>query len=66
VVDRISVTVEGPTAVAEALAAHGALIAAEALADEVELGEVSTACSVGEVGDGQTVRIAVRRVGSPS
>jgi isoleucyl-tRNA synthetase len=66
VVDRISVTVEGPTAIAEALAAHGAFIAAEALADEVELGEVGTAGSVGEVGDGQTIRIAVRRVESPS
>jgi isoleucyl-tRNA synthetase len=59
ITDRITVTVDGPPSVAGAVAAYGPFIAGETLADELLLGTAEG--FAGEVGDGETVTVAVRR-----
>ncbi|WP_432979124.1 isoleucine--tRNA ligase [Dactylosporangium sp. CA-233914] len=59
--DRIVVVVDGPEAVAEALAAHGAFVAGETLANSVELGTLVEGFA-GEVGDGEPVKVTVTPV----
>ncbi|GAA2352216.1 isoleucine--tRNA ligase [Dactylosporangium salmoneum] len=59
--DRIVVVVDGPSAVAEALAAHSAFVAGETLANSVELGTLVDGFA-GEVGEGDQVKVAVTPV----
>jgi isoleucyl-tRNA synthetase len=59
--DRISLVVEGPAEVAEAVGRHREFVAGEVLATSLDLGPAGQAAFDGEVGDGQTVRVAVTR-----
>jgi isoleucyl-tRNA synthetase len=60
--DRIVLVLEAPSdAVATAVTTHRDLIARETLATEVTFGALDSAASTAEVGDGDTVRIAVTR-----
>jgi isoleucyl-tRNA synthetase len=61
VADRISLVVEAPPEVAAAVEAHRDFVAAETLAESVVMGDAGDGGFEGEVGDGVTVRVAVRR-----
>jgi isoleucyl-tRNA synthetase len=60
--DRIALLVAAPPAVATAVEAHRDFVAAETLATSLGLDPAATGFS-GEVGDGETVTVAVTRVG---
>ncbi len=59
--DRITLTVEAPEAVAEAVRTHQEFVASESLATSVQFGGVGEGGFTGEVGDGEQVRVAVAR-----
>ncbi|HEX6501460.1 MAG TPA: isoleucine--tRNA ligase [Micromonosporaceae bacterium] len=61
VADRISLVVDAPDGVRAAVESHREFIAAETLATSVTLGDVGADGFAGEVGDGETVRVAVAR-----
>jgi len=60
--DRIALTVDAPPAVAAAVETHREFVTGEVLADSVELAPVPDGYA-GEVGDGEAVRVTVRRAG---
>ncbi|GAA2625628.1 isoleucine--tRNA ligase [Dactylosporangium fulvum] len=61
--DRITVVVDGPQSVADALAVHSTFVAGETLADAVTLGTVPADAGFGgEVGEGAPVRVQVTQV----
>jgi isoleucyl-tRNA synthetase len=60
VTDRISVTVDASPAVGAAVEAHRDFLAGEVLATEVALAEVGDDGFTGEVGEDETIRVAVR------
>ncbi|HET8658471.1 MAG TPA: class I tRNA ligase family protein, partial [Micromonosporaceae bacterium] len=67
VTDRVTLVVAGSAAVAAAVEAHREFLAAETLAESVELGPVGEGALTGggfggEVGDGEEVRVSVRAV----
>jgi isoleucyl-tRNA synthetase len=62
VADRITLVVEAPPAVLAAVEAHREFVAAETLAMSVRHGAAGEAGFAGEVGGGETVRVAVVRV----
>ncbi|MET7402233.1 isoleucine--tRNA ligase [Dactylosporangium sp. NPDC005572] len=59
--DRITVVVDGPQAVADALAVHSAFVAGETLAQSVTLGSLDGGFA-GEVGEGDPIRVRVAKV----
>ncbi|HEY7224450.1 MAG TPA: class I tRNA ligase family protein, partial [Micromonosporaceae bacterium] len=59
--DRISLTLDAPAAVAQAVRAHQDFVAAETLATSVALGATDDGAFTGEVGEGETVRVGVSR-----
>jgi isoleucyl-tRNA synthetase len=61
VADRISLVVEAPVEVAAAVEVHRDFVAAETLSESVVTGDAGEGGFEGEVGDGATVRVAVRR-----
>ncbi len=61
VADRITLRVEGSPALDAAIRAHQDFVAAETLATSVTLGPAGDRAVSGDVGDGETVRVAVRR-----
>jgi isoleucyl-tRNA synthetase len=60
VTDRVTVTVEASPEVATAIRQHEAFVAGEVLASELTLADVGGAGFAGEVGEGETIRVAVR------
>ena len=60
--DRIALTVDAPPAVAAAVETHREFVTGEVLAASVELAPVPDGYA-GEVGDGEAVRVTVRRAG---
>jgi isoleucyl-tRNA synthetase len=60
--DRIALLVAASPAVATAVEAHRDFVAAETLATSLSLDESATGFT-GEVGDGETVTVAVTRAG---
>ena len=65
ITDRISLVIEASQEVQAAVAAHEAFVRTETLATSVGYDTVGEGAFVGEVGDGETVRVAVTRVSSP-
>jgi isoleucyl-tRNA synthetase len=61
VADRISLVVEAPAEVAEAVEAHRDFVAAETLAESVVTGRAGAGAFEGEVGDGAAVLVSVTR-----
>jgi isoleucyl-tRNA synthetase len=61
VADRIVLSVEAPPAVAVAVGTHRDFVAGEVLATSVELGLLDGDGFGGEVGDGEPIRVRVRR-----
>jgi isoleucyl-tRNA synthetase len=61
VADRITLVVEAPESVADAVAAHEEFVRAETLATSVSFGPAGSDAFEGEAGDGETVRVAVTR-----
>jgi isoleucyl-tRNA synthetase len=61
VADRITLAVEGSPEVTAAVEAHRGFVASETLATSVALGPAGGDAFEGEVGDGETLRVAVRR-----
>ncbi len=59
--DRITLDVEASDEVAAAVRAHEEFVAGEVLAESVRYGPAGDGAFTGEVGDGQQVRVAVRR-----
>ncbi len=59
--DRITLVVEAPAGVAEAVEAHRDFVAAETLATSVKLGAAGDSGFTGEAGEGETVRVLVAR-----
>ncbi len=62
IADRISLVVEASPEVTAAVEAHRDFLAGEVLANEVTAGPAGEGASTGEVGDGEQVRIRVRKV----
>ena len=62
IADRISLVVEASPEVTAAVEAHRDFLAGEVLANEVTAGPAGEGASTGEVGDGEHVRIRVRKV----
>jgi isoleucyl-tRNA synthetase len=58
--DRVTVTVDASPAVDAAVEAHRAFVAGEVLATDVALAGVGDDGFAGEVGEGETIRVAVR------
>ncbi len=61
VADRITLVVEAGPATVEAVRTHQELVASETLATAVTYGPAGDTAFTGEVGDGETVKVAVRR-----
>lgn len=61
VTDRISLVVQAPAGVADAVRAHESFVAGEVLAETVSLGEAGDGAFTGEAGDGEPVRVHVSR-----
>ncbi|HLV58735.1 MAG TPA: isoleucine--tRNA ligase, partial [Natronosporangium sp.] len=61
--DRITVVLDAPAEVADAVRAHESFVAGEVLATEVSYGDAGERAFTGEVGDGMPVRVSVTRVG---
>ncbi|MBB5869806.1 isoleucyl-tRNA synthetase [Allocatelliglobosispora scoriae] len=59
--DRIRVTLDGGSAVVEAVTTHQDFVAGEVLADDLSFGSAESGFA-GEVGEGEQVRVAVARV----
>jgi isoleucyl-tRNA synthetase len=59
--DRIAVTVEAPSGVADAVRAHEPFVAGEVLAERVSYGPAGDLGFAGEAGDGIAVAVAVSR-----
>jgi isoleucyl-tRNA synthetase len=62
VADRITAVVQASAQVARAVEAHREFVAREVLASELTLADVGESGFAGEVGDGETVEVEVRRV----
>jgi isoleucyl-tRNA synthetase len=65
VADRITLAVEGSPEVVAAVEAHRGFVAAETLATSVELGPAGAEAFEGEVGEGETLRVSVKRASRP-
>ena len=61
--DRITVVVDAPDVVAEAVRAHERFVAGEVLAESISLGDAGDGAFTGEAGAGQPVRVVVTRAG---
>ena len=61
VADRITLVVDASKSVASAAAAHQEFLAAETLATSVTFGPAGDGAFQGEAGEGETVKVAVRR-----
>jgi isoleucyl-tRNA synthetase len=61
--DRITVVVDAPDEVADAVRAHERFVAGEVLAESVSFGDPGDGAFTGEAGAGQAVRVAVSRTG---
>ena len=59
--DRIRLTLDASEAVQAAVGAHRDFVMAETLATELTFGPVDAAAPTTEVGDGESVRLAVSR-----
>jgi isoleucyl-tRNA synthetase len=60
--DRITLVVDAPDEVADAVRTHEPFVAGEVLAEEVRYGPAGDAAFEGEAGDGFPVRITVSRM----
>jgi isoleucyl-tRNA synthetase len=60
VTDRITLVVDAPEEVADAVRAHQEFVAGEVLAESVSFGDPGEAAFTGEAGAGEQVRVAVR------
>ncbi|MFS8499734.1 MAG: DUF5915 domain-containing protein, partial [Micromonosporaceae bacterium] len=61
--DRITVVLDAPAEVTEAVRAHESFVAGEVLATAVSYGPAGDGAFTGEAGDGVPVRVSVTRVG---
>jgi isoleucyl-tRNA synthetase len=59
--DRITVTLEAPEPVVEAVRTHERFVAGEVLADALAYGSAGDDAFTGEAGDGDPVRVTVTR-----
>jgi isoleucyl-tRNA synthetase len=62
--DRITLVVEAPDEVADAVRTHESFVAGEVLAEAVSYGEAGQGAFTGEAGDALPVKVAVTRAGT--